>query len=104
MSKIKSCCDHVAQLCLAEFRKRVVDTLKSLNLHHLIRSGEFVLFPMLSCFGNLIGRGKERDVLVAQIQKDYKIKSMIAISPANELRYLSYCNLAEMFVNYEKSV
>jgi len=70
----------------------------------LIKSGEFVLFPLLSCFGNLIGRGKERDVLVARIQQDYKIKSMISINPINEVRYLSYCNLAEIFVNYEKSI
>jgi len=42
--------------------------------------------------------------LVARIQEDYKIKSMISINPINEVRYLSYCNLAEIFVNYEKSI
>jgi hypothetical protein len=104
LTKIKSCCDHVGQLCLAEFRKRIVATLRSLNLPHLIKSDEFVLFPLLCCLGNFIGRGKERDVLVARIQQDYKIKSMISINPINEVRYLSYCNLAEIFVNYEKSI
>jgi hypothetical protein len=104
LTKIKSCCDHVGQLCLAEFRKRIVATLRTLNLPHLIKSDEFVLFPLLCCLGNFIGRGKERDVLVARIQQDYKIKSMISINPINEVRYLSYCNLAEIFVNYEKSI
>jgi hypothetical protein len=104
LTKIKSCCDHVGQLCLAEFRKRIVATLRTLNLPHLIKSDEFVLFPLLSCLGNFIGRGKERDVLVARIQQDYKINSMISINPINEVRYLSYCNLAEIFVNYEKSI
>ena len=94
----------MAQLCLTEFRKRIVEKLESLGLSHLIKNGEFVLFPLLSCLGNLIGKGKERDVLVALIQKDYKIESMISITPVNEIRYLSHCNLAEIFVNYEKSV
>ena len=70
----------------------------------MIQSEEFILFPMLKCFGNLLGKGKERDVIVSKIQEDYKIKAMISINPINEVRYLSYCNLAEILVKYEKSI
>ena len=58
---------------------------------------------ILKCFGNQLGKGKERDEIVSKIQEDYKIKAMISINPINEVRYLSYCNLAEILVKYEKS-
>ena len=70
----------------------------------MIKSDEFVLFPMLRCLGNLIGKGKERIVLVSKIQDDYKIKANISINPINIVRYLSYCNLAEILVDYEKII
>ena len=89
---------------LTEFKRRIIDILKSLNLDHLVQSEEFALFPMLRCFGNLLGKGKERDVIVSKIQEDYKIKKTISINPINEVRYLSYCNLAEILVKYEKSI
>ena len=78
--------------------------MKILNLTYLIKSDEFVLFPMLRCLGNLIGKGKERIVLVSKIQDDYKIKSNISINPINIVRYLSYCNLAEILVDYDKTI
>jgi hypothetical protein len=35
---VKSCCDHVAQLCISEFRKRIVDVVISINLNDLLTS------------------------------------------------------------------
>lgn len=59
---------------------------------------------MLKCLGNFIGKGKERDVIISQIQNEYKLKKNITINAINEVRYLSFCNLAEILVDYEKSI
>ena len=37
--------------------------------------------------GNLLGKGKERDVIVSKIQQDYKIEKNISIKPINEVLY-----------------
>ncbi len=43
-------------------------------------------------------------LLFQKIQEDYKINTMISINPINEVRYLSFCNLAEILVSYDKSI
>eukprot|EP01080_Neovahlkampfia_damariscottae_P005730 gene5730-9553_t len=50
---VKSCCDHVAQLCITEFRKRIVLLLEEMKLEILLTlefsEKQFVLIPMLNC-------------------------------------------------------
>jgi len=100
---VKSCSDHVAQLCISEFRKRIVDILISMNLNDLLTSEssekQFILFPMMNCFGNFIGKGDQKIALKSKILEYYKVKDC-SINPINEVRYLSFCNLTENFVEY----
>ena len=61
---VKSCCDHVAQLCITEFRKRIVLLLEKMKLENLstleFSEKQYVLIPMLNCFGNFLGKGETK--------------------------------------------
>jgi hypothetical protein len=74
---VKSCYDHFAQLCISEFRKRIVDVLISINLNDLLTSEssekQFILFPIMNCFGNFIGKGDQKIALKSKNLEHYKV-------------------------------
>jgi hypothetical protein len=51
----KSCCDHVAQLRIVNFRKSIVNVLQIIDSELVTTSEktkEFILFPLLKSLGN----------------------------------------------------
>ena len=54
---------------------------------------------MLNCFGNFLGKGETKIATISEIKKKTKL-NQFTINPINEVRYLSYCNLAENLIEH----